>query len=426
MERQNHVNARSGPPLVSVVFPSHNRKADVAFTLDRLAAEDFPAIETIVVDNGSTDGTAAFVRERYPGVRVLALPANVGAEARNAGLRVARGEFVLMLDSDSHPLPGAIARMVRRFADDPALGAAAFRVIGPDERGSDETGGSHNVFIGCGCGFRLAALRAVGGYPPGYGFYVEEYDVSYRLLAAGYGVGWFADLVVVHRRSDVGRDFSLILRQLIRNNLYLYIHYFPGADAWRTLAWQAYRYWRIAVGHRAVRGFVSGLAAGAVRAAFALAHRRRLPDAVLERTVPDRFCRARIAEIARTLRPGARVVLWGIGKDFSAVLSGARAAGLDVLGVHGANARGFEGFRRLMGIKVLTEKELRGLDADAVLIASASPGQTRGMLAESAERMPGVPIVPLFPYPEADGGDAPRATLRRGGAIDDAVSAAHA
>ena len=87
---------------VSVVIPSYNRRAFIVEAVESVFAQTLPACEGIVVDDGSTDGTADLVRERFgTAVRVEQLERNAGiSAARNRGWRVARGELIALLDSD--------------------------------------------------------------------------------------------------------------------------------------------------------------------------------------------------------------------------------------------------------------------------------------------------------------------------------------
>lgn len=89
-------------PLVSIIIPLYNRKALIKETLDCLREDLHTAVslEVIVVDDGSTDGADIFVEEHYPQVKLLR-QMNAGAPAaRNRGLKEAKGEFILFLDSD--------------------------------------------------------------------------------------------------------------------------------------------------------------------------------------------------------------------------------------------------------------------------------------------------------------------------------------
>jgi glycosyltransferase involved in cell wall biosynthesis len=93
---------------VSVVIAAFNRGPRIAETLDTVLTQTRPALEVVVADDGSTDGTAAFVRERYPHVRLVTLPHGGQSVARNSGAREARGDVVVFFDSDDVMLPHAL------------------------------------------------------------------------------------------------------------------------------------------------------------------------------------------------------------------------------------------------------------------------------------------------------------------------------
>ncbi|MFO1082641.1 MAG: glycosyltransferase [Reyranellaceae bacterium] len=102
-------------PLVSVIIPTFNRRSRVLRALDSVERQDYPALEVVVVDDASTDGTAEAIAARQSSVpvRVIGLPTNFGpGEARNAGVAGAAGKYVAFLDSDDHWLPGKLRRQV--------------------------------------------------------------------------------------------------------------------------------------------------------------------------------------------------------------------------------------------------------------------------------------------------------------------------
>lgn len=109
--------------LVSVVVPLFNRRALIEETLRSALAQQWPSLEIIVVDDGSTDGSADHV-ERVFGdrVRLIRLERNVGrSAARNAGCEAARGEYVAFLDSDDLWDPLKLARQMPAFDDDDVM-----------------------------------------------------------------------------------------------------------------------------------------------------------------------------------------------------------------------------------------------------------------------------------------------------------------
>ncbi|MGH3997642.1 MAG: glycosyltransferase family 2 protein [Pseudonocardiaceae bacterium] len=95
---------------VTVIIATRDRRDELTHTLHQLY-ELTPAPPVIVVDNGSTDGTAHAVRTHFPGVTLLALRRNCGAPGRNLGVRASRTPYVAFCDDDSWWAPGALQRM---------------------------------------------------------------------------------------------------------------------------------------------------------------------------------------------------------------------------------------------------------------------------------------------------------------------------
>ena len=94
-------------PDVSIVIVSWNGRQHLDTCLAGVEAQRDVSVETILVDNGSTDGTVEYVRARYPSVRLVPLAENRGfAGGNNAGVREARGRFVAFLNNDTAADPG--------------------------------------------------------------------------------------------------------------------------------------------------------------------------------------------------------------------------------------------------------------------------------------------------------------------------------
>jgi len=105
----------------SIVIPNWNGRDLLEKYLPsvRAAALRLPGSEVIVVDNGSTDGSAAFVRERFPEIRIIALPQNLGfGGGSNAGFRAANNEVVVLLNSDMRVEPDFLAPLLAGFSDE--------------------------------------------------------------------------------------------------------------------------------------------------------------------------------------------------------------------------------------------------------------------------------------------------------------------
>ncbi len=127
----------SDTPLVSVVTATYNMGRYVREAVDSVLAQDWPALEVIVVDDGSTDDTAAALAayEGEPRVRVIR-QANAGqTAAKNAGLRAARGAYVGFCDADNAWLPGKLARQVPLLEAAPAAAVAYGDIVLMDSDG---------------------------------------------------------------------------------------------------------------------------------------------------------------------------------------------------------------------------------------------------------------------------------------------------
>ena len=189
----------------------------------------------MVVDNGSTDGTAELVRANYPGVQVVGLRRNHGAAARTVGARLLDSPYVAFSDDDSWWAPGALSRAAELLDRHPRLAVLAARVlVGPDERldpvcremahsplpsAPDLPGPSVLGFIACGAVVRRAAFLEVGGFDIRLGVGGEEELLSVDLAARGWGLAYVEE-VVAHHHPSPSRDPSARRRVQVRNALW--------------------------------------------------------------------------------------------------------------------------------------------------------------------------------------------------------------
>lgn len=357
---------------LTFLISTYNRRDVLRRTLDhlrQLSARSQLAIETIVVDNASTDGTAGMVATMFPAVDLVREPSNRGACAKNAGLARAGGEFVIFLDDDSYPDAASVDRMIEHFRVDPALGAAVFDVVLPD--GSHECSAYPNVFIGCGTGFRREAIVDVGGLPEDFFMQAEEYDLSLRLLAARWRIERFDDLRVTHLKTPGARMPTRTTRLDVRNNLTLVTRYFP--QRWVlpfAIDWmRRYRWIARTKGGRHELAFWRGLAEGAMRS-LRPGNRRPVSAGVFEQF-------ARIEEIEARMRTAVRgrgcrtILLIDVGKNILSFWLAAKACGLRVIAV--ADAKLAAPGRRYRGAPVVDDAVARQMHFDAAIIANISP-----------------------------------------------------
>jgi cellulose synthase/poly-beta-1,6-N-acetylglucosamine synthase-like glycosyltransferase/peptidoglycan/xylan/chitin deacetylase (PgdA/CDA1 family) len=124
------IRRRAGEPLrfvgpVSVIVPAYNEAANIAATVRSLVASDYPQVEVIVVDDGSTDATADIVRQlRLPGVHLVQQPNAGKPAALNTGIAQARGEILVLVDGDTVFEPEALGKLVQPLRA-PDVGAVA-------------------------------------------------------------------------------------------------------------------------------------------------------------------------------------------------------------------------------------------------------------------------------------------------------------
>jgi hypothetical protein len=257
--------------------------------------------------------------------------------------------------------------MIRHFEANPSLGAAVFDITLPD--GSRECSAYPNVFIGCGTGFRRRALAHVGGLPEDFFMQAEEYDLSLRLLAAGWDMRRFDDLHVNHLKTPTARKSTRTTRFDVRNNLTLVARYFP--DRWVmpfALDWtRRYAMLAAARGHRWAHW--QGVAEGVIRAVRGV-ERQPVSDQAFEKF-------ARIDAIERRMRDARdgmgfkAIVLADLGKNTLGYWLAAEACGLKVVAVADDNLGG-RGWR-YRGVPIVKNDEARHVPFDAVVISNMSP-----------------------------------------------------
>lgn len=108
-------------PLVSVVIPSFNSERFLGEALASVSAQTYAPVETIVVDDGSSDDTAAVARA-HPGIALIEQENSGPSAARNRGFAASRGEFIAFHDSDDTMTPDKLAVQVGHLLDNPTVG----------------------------------------------------------------------------------------------------------------------------------------------------------------------------------------------------------------------------------------------------------------------------------------------------------------
>jgi GT2 family glycosyltransferase len=271
---------------IAVVVATRNRRESLLHTLARLhALDERPPI--IVVDNGSSDGTAAAVRTAFPGIGVISLAENVGPQARTIGARAVEEPYVAFSDDDSWWKPNALTRAVGLFDRFPALAVVAAHVVVGEAEHHDPTslamrasplqdgdGPGRPVlgFLACGSVVRREAFLEVGGFrEASMGF--EETLLAVDLVEKGWKVAYIPE-VVAHHHPAGDHATGERRRSHARNALWFAWSRRPAPTA---LA-RSYALARVALRDPATRGAFADV----IREAPRLARERRVVEPRIE------------------------------------------------------------------------------------------------------------------------------------------------
>ncbi|HSJ58718.1 MAG TPA: glycosyltransferase family 2 protein [Anaerolineae bacterium] len=307
-------------PLASIIIPTFNGAHHLLVCLDALRAQAYPHVEVILVDNGSTDGTQSFVRDRYPEVRLLEMGTNLGLTgANNAGFRAAAGDVLISLNNDTDADPHFVAALVDALCAHPDAGIAAskmllfdrrdvlhsagdgYRVDGipfnrgvwqRDEGQFDQAGW---IFGGCGgaVAYRRAMLDEIGTFDESFFMYCEDVDLNWRAQLAGWRAWYTPHAVVYHKLSATGAG-PVASYYTGRNTLWVMAKNYPAAlmkkyrplivRAQWAIARDALRAWRGAAARARLRGQIAGLRGwSSLRVARrTIQSTRRVPDEYVE------------------------------------------------------------------------------------------------------------------------------------------------
>jgi GT2 family glycosyltransferase len=220
-----------GRPRFSVVIPTWNGAALLPGCLSALAQQRCRTFETIVVDDGSTDGSVRLLERDYPWVQVVARPRNGGfVRAVNDGILASRGEIICLLNNDTEPDAGWLEALERAAQAYPHVAFFACKLLLWDRRtvlhsagdfyGLDGVPGSRGVwqedrgqydaclevFAACGAAaaFRRSLLDDIGLFDDDLVQYCEDVDLAWRAALRGHRGLFVPDAIVYHRLSATG------------------------------------------------------------------------------------------------------------------------------------------------------------------------------------------------------------------------------
>ncbi|HJZ97413.1 MAG TPA: glycosyltransferase [Candidatus Solibacter sp.] len=265
------VRRRGAPRSASVVIPNWNGRDLLEKYIPSVvtAVAGNPENEIVVVDNGSTDGSADYLRANFPQLNVVALPQNLGfGGGSSAGFRAAKNDTVILLNSDMRVAPDFLAPLLEGFSDPDVFAVSCQIFFSDPDKLREETGltqgwwqdGSLRVrhridpgitelfpcFYGGGgsCAFDRTKFLELGGFDrlleP---FYLEDTDLGYMAWKRGWKVLYQPRSVVYHEhRGTIGKKFTPeFIQGVLRKNFILFcwknIHEFPRLTSHFFFAW---------------------------------------------------------------------------------------------------------------------------------------------------------------------------------------------
>ena len=253
----------------SVVIPHRNGAELLLGAVEALKACWDPACdEAIVVDNASSDDSLAQLARLHPDVAVIRNVCNNGfGRACNQGLRVARGEFALILNNDARLSAGVLDAFAEFFRQHTDAGLLTGQLVGPDgqlQRAfgfypgfASETGIGRKrkakfpadsepfqveTLVGACMAARMAAVRETGGFDEDFFFYFEETEWCLRLHLRGWGIWLLPALKILHGKGESTRPLRLNAQlEMLRSRLLYYRKAFSFRMAAMLTVWRVLR-----------------------------------------------------------------------------------------------------------------------------------------------------------------------------------------
>jgi hypothetical protein len=284
-------------PRISVIVLNYNGRVWLEPCLTALTAQaGAPPFEVLLVDNGSTDGSVAFVAARFPSVRIVEVGRNLGfAGGNNAGARAALGVELAFLNNDTIPAADWLARLHAALVEASGRSLVTSKIVFLDRpdvidsagdgylraggafkhgHGADAAGfaTSREVFGACGAAFaiRREVFDELGGFDEDFFMVYEDVDLSYRARLAGHRCWYAADAVVRHAGSGtLGTRSRAAVFHGQRNLEWAWLKNTPSRLLLRTLPAHA-AYSLAGVAHYVARGRGGAAVRGKIAALLAL------------------------------------------------------------------------------------------------------------------------------------------------------------
>jgi len=277
--------------LISVVILSWNQKEKTGYCVESVLNQSYKNLDVIVVDNASSDGTVSFLRERFPGIRIIENETNLGfGGGNNVGIGNARGQYIAMLNNDTVLDSRCIEELKKTIETSEDCGAVASKIVLDGDRELIDAAGivvypdglsigrgrtkasttlneEAEVFFAsdCACLYRRRMLDdiAINGeiYDEDFFAYADETDLGWRARLKGWKCVYTPKALVHHHHSASTGEYDPFKVFLVeRNRIFVAIKDFPLPFLMRALPFTCKRYvykvWVGLKGKGAVGNFV--------------------------------------------------------------------------------------------------------------------------------------------------------------------------
>ena len=242
-------------PTVTIIVLNHNGKKFLKDCFDSLKAQSYKEFEVIIVDNGSTDGSLALIREHYPEFTLIANKKNLGfAEGNNQGINVARGKYIVTLNNDTKVDEEWLWFLVGAADDNPEAGMFTSKILSmqsPDtidsvgvnlcvdgmsrgrgrlEKDDGRFDKVEEIFFPSACAalYKKQMLVDTGPFDADFFAYCEDTDLGLRGRWAGWKALFVPEARVYHHYSGTGGKYSSFKAYLVeRNHVFVAFKNFP-------------------------------------------------------------------------------------------------------------------------------------------------------------------------------------------------------
>ena len=263
---------RNAGPNVSIIVLNYNGRHLIGECLDSLRNQTYKNIEIIVVDNGSSDGSADFLNERYKNsITLIENSENLGfAEGNNIGIKASSGDYIALLNNDAVADSLWLGELVKAagesgktygmwaskvlFYNNRNMIDTAGHLIFPDGlnrgrgKGETDTGQydrKEEVFFPSGCAalYTRELFDRIGGFDPDFFAYGDDTDIGIKARLAGWKCLYVPTAVVYHKSSATAGAYSPFKAYLVeRNRVWILLKYFPLLRIFFSLFYTSLRF----------------------------------------------------------------------------------------------------------------------------------------------------------------------------------------